>query len=128
MALGSLGNTIFGALAVLALIVLIAAVFRAREDGHTRLGLILAVVPTGFVAWTGAVRFIDIGGSQGWFYALAGLWGVAMIVSMIALTVLVIRSERKAVAMVAFFLFPVLGIYLGYLQLLYWAAGAAQGS
>jgi hypothetical protein len=114
---------IFGILAVLALILLMAAAFRAREEGQGGLSALVSLGPLAFVGWTGALRVIPMGGAQLWFYAIAAVWLIVTCATLAGLVMLAKRSEQRGVYLAAFFLFPVFALYMGAAQVFAWAGG-----
>lgn len=119
-----IAGMIFGGVAVLALILLMAAAFRAREQGQQGLGAVVSLLPLAFVGWTGALRVLPMGGAQLWFYAIAAVWVIVTCATLAGLAMLVKRSEQKGVYLAAFFLFPVFALYVGAAQLMAWAGTA----
>lgn len=121
--LGGIGPLILAGSAAVALIILIAAAFRAREEGLTWIAGVLALVPMAFIGWTAALNAMVSPGDRTWFIAIVAFWMATMISTLAALTRLAIKSKKKGLPVAAFLLFPVFGLYVGLLQLGYWAPG-----
>ncbi|MEL7116814.1 MAG: hypothetical protein AAGP08_14745 [Pseudomonadota bacterium] len=113
-------SILFGVIAVLALVLLLLVGFRARDDGKGGLAAAIAITPLCMVVLTGALRSVDMGGSQLWFIGLAAVWFITMALTLFALVSYVRQTKERSAAIAAFFLFPVLWIYLGVMQVTLW--------